>query len=147
MDKIISLREHLLDRVPGLKNDPDRLLIFVGKGKVISNSVSLSFQYEYTVNVIITDFNGHADSVMIPVLAWYKRNQPDKIFPCALSFEAEILNHQSVDLSVDLDLTENVIVTQDNEGNVSSHHHCPEPEIDTRVTSWPAELFVNGETS
>lgn len=145
MNKLKSLRDYLLANIPTLAQNPESLLIFADKGKVISNSLSLSFEYDYTVNLIVTDFAGDANIVMVSVLAWYKQNQQDKVFPCSIDFEAEILDHQSVDLSLKLPLTERVIVTVDTEGNITDMHRCDEPVIDTEIINWPANLHINGE--
>ena len=145
MNKLKSLRDYLLANIPTLAQNPERLLIFADKGKIVSNSLSLSFEYDYTVNLIVTDFAGDANIVMVSVLAWYKQNQQDKVFPCSIDFEAEILDHQSVDLSLKLPLTERVIVTVDTEGNITDMHHCAEPVIDTEIINWPANLHINGE--
>ena len=145
MNKLKSLRDYLLANIPTLAQNPERLLIFADKGKIVSNSLSLSFEYDYTVNLIVTDFAGDANMVMVSVLAWYKQNQQDKAFPCSIDFEAEILDHQSVDLSLKLPLTERVIVTVDTEGNITDMHRCDEPVIDTEIINWPANLHINGE--
>lgn len=147
MDKIISLREHLTAKVSRLSQDPDRMLVFVDKGKLASKGATLSFEYQYTAHVIITEFAGHADEVIVPVIEWYKRNQPDTDIQAGLRFEADILNHTSVDLSLYLDLTERVIVTQDAEGQVTDVHHCGEPVVDTRIIPWPPELMINGSAN
>ena len=145
MNKLKSLRDYLLANIPTLAQNPERLLVFADKGKVISNSLSLSFEYDYTVNLIVTDFAGDANMVMVSVLAWYKHYQQDKAFPSNIEFEADILNHQAVDLSLKLPLSERVIVTVDTEGNITDMHHCAEPVIDTEIINWPANLHINGE--
>ena len=126
MNKLKSLRDYLLANIPTLAQNPERLLIFADKGKIVSNSLSLSFEYDYTVNLIVTDFAGDANIVMVSV-------------------EADILNHQAVDLSLKLPLSERVIVTVDTEGNITDMHHCAEPVIDTEIINWPANLHINGE--
>lgn len=145
MKKLKSLREYLLTNIPTLNQDPERLLIFADKGKVISNSLSLSFEYDYTVNLIVTDFAGDPDTVMVTVLAWHKHYQQDKAFPSNIEFEADILNHKAVDLSLKLPLSERVIVMKDADGNITDMHHCDEPVIDTEIINWPATLYINGE--
>jgi hypothetical protein len=145
MNKLKSLRDYLLANIPTLAQNPERLLIFADKGKIVSNSLSLSFEYDYTVNLIVTDFAGDPDTVMVTVLAWYKHYQQDKALPSNIEFEADILNHQKVDLSLKLPLSERVIVTVDTEGNITDMHHCDEPVIDTEIINWPANLHINGE--
>ncbi|MDO9177430.1 MAG: phage tail protein [Agitococcus sp.] len=145
MQKLKNLRDYLLVNIPMLNQNPERLSIFADKGKIVSNSLSLSFEYDYTVNLIVTDFAGDPDTVMVTVLAWYKHYQQDKAFPSNIEFEADILNHQSVDLSLKLPLSERVIVTIDADGNITDMHHCAEPVMDTEIINWPANLIINGE--
>ncbi len=40
-------------------------------------ATSLSFEKRYTLNVIVTDFTGDFDLLIVPVLAWLRENQPD----------------------------------------------------------------------
>lgn len=37
----------------------------------------MSFEKRYTLNVIVTDFTGDFDLLIVPVLAWLRENQPD----------------------------------------------------------------------
>ena len=73
MNKPNSLREHLLNAIQGLKKNPDRLLIFIDSGSVRCTARGLSFEYSYTLQVLLTDFAGHPDSVFIPTLEWLRR--------------------------------------------------------------------------
>lgn len=147
MNKLQDLRAQLLNFVDGLKDNPESLLTFADKGKVVSNSLSLCFEYEYTADVTIIDFTGDADKVMVVVLAWYQQHQQDKCFPANIEFEADILNNKAVDLSIKIKLTERVIVTKNSEGQIESITHPPEPMLDTETFAWPADLFINGEAN
>lgn len=115
MDKPSSLRVTLTKALPALKKDPQKLAIFVTGGRVIHTGTdSLSFEYAYTLRALLLDYAGHADSVMAPVVWWMKRNQPE-VFddPAkrarAIRFEVDYLNTKSMDLQIDLDLTEAVL--------------------------------------
>ncbi|EKF2709667.1 phage tail protein, partial [Escherichia coli] len=73
-----SLRRALTDAVTVLKTNPDMLRIFVDNGSIASTlATSLSFEKRYTLNVIVTDFTGDFDLLIVPVLAWLRENQPD----------------------------------------------------------------------
>lgn len=134
MNKANSLKQHLLAEVPALHGNPDKLLVFLDQGRARSTVVEgLSFEYGYTLNVILTDYAGHPDAVMIPLIAWMKVNQPDLMQNLekakdAIQFEADILADDLVDLSITLPLTERVIVKQQPDG---SHQitHAPEPQL------------------
>ncbi|SFB45463.1 P2 phage tail completion protein R (GpR) [Pseudomonas sp. NFIX10] len=128
MNKPESLRTHLLATIGELKHNPDRLLIFIDNGKVrCTAAASLSFEYSFDLQVILTDFAGHPDSVMLPVLCWLKVNQADLLENLnksaeGIQFEADILDNSKVDLSLTLPLTERVIVGKDADGKTAIRH-------------------------
>lgn len=119
MNKPQSLRSALNKSVPYVADNPDRLHLFVDSGQLVATSAaSLSWEYRYTLNVIITDFTGDQNLLMAPVVLWLRENQPDalqnsdareKLF----SFEVDILANDRCDISMDLKLTERVIVTEE----------------------------------
>lgn len=116
MHKLHSLRAHLTAATPFLAENPDRLSVFVERGRIVcAGAASLSFEYVFTARIVILDFAGHADAVMVPLLAWVKRNQVD-VFEnperrtSAIRFEAELLSQDAADLSIEVDLTEAVVV-------------------------------------
>ena len=72
-----SLRRALTDAVTVLKTNPDMLRIFVDNGSIASTlATSLSFEKRYTLNVIVTDFTGDFDLLIVPVLAWALLGEP-----------------------------------------------------------------------
>lgn len=120
MNKPQSLRSALNKSVPYVADNPDRLHLFVDSGQLVATAAaSLSWEYRYTLNVVITDFTGDQNLLMAPVLLWLQENQPDalqnseareKLF----SFEVDILANDRCDISMDLKLTERVIATVEN---------------------------------
>ena len=128
MNKPESLRTHLLATIGELKHNPDRLLIFIDNGKIrCTAAASLSFEYSFDLQIILTDFAGHPDSVMLPVLGWLKVNQADLLENLnksaeGIQFEADILDNSKVNLSVTLSLTERVIVGMNADGMTTIHH-------------------------
>ena len=96
-----------------------------------TGAASLSWEYRYTLNVVIVDFSGDQGLLMAPVVAWLMENQPDAIHnpelrEKLLSFEVDILRNDICDISLNLQLTERVIVSAD--GDVSSVEAVPEPD-------------------
>ncbi len=88
----------------------------------------MSWEYRYTLNVVIEDFSGNQNLVMAPVLLWLMTNQPDAINNPELreklfTFDVDILSNDLCDLSLNLQLTERVIVSTD--GTVSSVEAVP----------------------
>ncbi|NNA66212.1 phage tail protein [Pseudomonas gessardii] len=138
MNKPESLRAHLLATVAEFKHNPDRLLIFIDNGKVHCTAAqSLSFEYSFDLQIILTEFAGHPDSVMLPILGWLSVNQSDLLenldkVKTGIQFEADILDKNKVDLSLTLPLTERVVVSTDDQGNTTVKH----PNEPQRVTGY-----------
>lgn len=150
MNKPESLRAHLLASVAELKHNPDRLLVFIDNGTIRSTAApGLSFEYSYTLNLILTDFAGHPDAVAIPLLAWVMANQREiienlEVGKDAIAFEADILDNSKVDLSIKLPLTERVIVKQI-DATTLQVDHPEEPQLDPFLPAGPWQLFGNGD--
>ena len=132
MNKPQSLRSALNKSVPYVVENPDRLHLFVDSGQLVATSAaSLSWEYRYTLNIVITDFTGDQNLLMAPVMFWLRENQPDalqnsdqreKLF----SFEVDILGNDRCDISMNLKLTERVVATTvDGKTRVEA---LPEPE-------------------
>ena len=132
MNKPQSLRRALNKSVQLVRENPDKLHMFVDKGAVVATGApSISWEYRYTLNVVIVDFSGDQNLLMAPILQWLSINQPDGINNPELreklfSFEVDILRNDICDISIDLQLTERVVVSTD--GGVSSVEAVPEPE-------------------
>lgn len=113
---------------PYLKRDPDKLQVFLDSGKIVCHgAASLSYEYEYALNVIVQDYPHHADQIILPMLAYLRTQQPE-LFENAekaksvIRFEAEIQGQQTIDLSLVVELTERVLVKQEGSGKLTAHH-------------------------
>lgn len=150
MKKPESLRAHLLAAIPELKRNPDRLLVFVDNGSMRNPAApGLSFEYSYTLNLILTDFAGSPDTVAVPLFAWVLVNQRELMENLekgrdAIKFEADILSNKAVDLSITLPLTERVIVKRQDDGTLHISHP-PEPQLDEFLPAGPWQLIADGE--
>ncbi|MGU3447594.1 phage tail protein [Enterobacteriaceae bacterium C34A] len=148
MFKPKSLRTALTDAVPVLKQNPEMLRVFIDSGKLASTlATSLSFENKYTLNVIVTDFSGDIDLILVPILAWLRVNQADIMTTDegqkrGFTYEADINNDDSADLSISLMLTERTIVKE--VGAELHIEHAPEPQPPEPVTR-PTQLYVHGE--
>jgi len=139
MKKLHLLRTHLINAVPGLVRDPDRLLTFVEDGSIeFRRGANLSHEYQFAAQLVLTDFTDDLDTVMVPLLQWLAEYQPDADPTEAVSFEAEILSNQSVDVALRVRLTERVIAKVDCEsGAIRVDHALPRFERDTcPATHW-----------
>ena len=152
MKKPTSLRDHLLAAVPGLRRNRDQLSVFVDQGNIRSTAAhGLSFEYSYTVQVLITDYPGSADAVAIPLLAWVLQNQRELLEnlergKTAIEFEVDILNNDLVDMSIRLPLTERVIVKPATDGSAALQVTYPEePQLTEQLPAGPWQLYAGDE--
>lgn len=149
MNKPDSLRAHLLDNVPDLKQNPDRLLIFIDNGKIrCTAAATLSFEYGYQLQIILTDFAGHPDSVMLPLLGWVRVHQSELLANLdksaeGIAFEADVVDQSKVDMSITLALTERVAVKQRDDGGFDLNH-LPEPQYNVYDENANTGYRING---
>lgn len=146
MKKPGELRQYLIACIPVLQKGPEQLQIYIDTGNLQARlETGLNFEYQYTLNIILTDLALAPDAVMVPLLAWLKHNQPD-LPPDAVRFEADVIDHKKVDLSITVQLTERVLVTTDGDGNHQTVH-APEPVPEYNLPEPEAfeNLFANGE--
>lgn len=133
MRKADSLRKWLTAFLPDLKTHPDRLQIYVDGGEPrIRKSRTLSFSYAYTLKVGIWQFAGDADRIMVPMLAWIEKEQPQLLSRAdsvPFTFEAELLDSEVSDIEISIDLTENVLVLPRADGSGYDIEHPPEPDF------------------
>ncbi|WCM29190.1 phage tail protein [Sphingomonas sp. QA11] len=143
MRKPEGLRRLLLAAVPGLADDPSRLSMFIDKGRLSTRANgSLSFEYLYTLNIVVQDYAGDVDALMVPLLAWVAEVQPDLLERGErepFSFESEILDGDAADVSINLELTERVRVVRQPGGGYEATH-LDEP---SRDDSFPGVCGVN----
>ncbi|CNL00064.1 phage tail protein [Yersinia enterocolitica] len=143
-----SLRKTLTDAVPVLRTNPDMLRLFVDNGKIAATlAASLSFEKQYTLNVVVTDFTGDIDLLLVPIMAWLRENQPDIMTTDegqkkGFTWYTDINNDNSIDVSINLLLSERTLVREvDGALHVQKIPEPPRPEPITR----PAEMWINGE--
>lgn len=110
------------------------LQLFIDDGQIIATGAGgLSFEFRYTLNIIATDFKDDLAQLITPIQAYLRTNQPE-IFENpqrregAFKFILDYNNNNTVDVSFEIQMTERVIVKQDNENNENVIlHYKPEP--------------------
>ncbi|MGU9867171.1 phage tail protein [Kluyvera ascorbata] len=148
MYKPKSLRKALTDAVPDLARNPEMMRIFIDNGKLASTlAASLSFENQYTLNVVVTDFTGDIELLLVPVQAWLRIHQADIMTTDegrkkGFTYFADINSNDSADISISLMLTERTIVKE--QGHELHVEQVPEPQPPEPVTR-PTELYVQGE--
>ena len=115
-----SLRAALFAAHPDLARDPDRLAVFLDKGKLAVRVGDAGgergirgFEYRYRMIAILTDFAGNPNAVFIATLLWIAQHQPELLLNHgtgkeAVSFDAVILDDKRADLSIEFDVAEPV---------------------------------------
>ncbi|RQS60412.1 phage tail protein [Burkholderia sp. Bp8986] len=146
MIKPASLRAALVAAIPELATDSDKLTVFVDNGSIAAKGTkSPSFEYRYVCNVLLLDFAGEADHVFIAVVEWARKYQPDLVTnwdqrSTGITFEIDILNDMTADVSIKLQLTESVVVRVDDDGvrTVTHVDDSVQPDDITWVAQpWP----------
>lgn len=151
MKKPQLLRQHLIAAMPTLAADPERLLVFVDDGGLVASfTAGLSFQYRYTLELILRDFAGAPEAVMVPLLQWLTRHQPELLANPEnrekLTFVVDVLSDSLVDLAIKLPLTERVRVVHDNAGAFQLEYLSEPPtEWEHRHSLAGGPLFADGE--
>ncbi|EKN3361005.1 phage tail protein [Yersinia ruckeri] len=142
------LRAALTDSLPLLQNNPDSLKMFIDGGSINSTlAQSLSFEQRYTLTLFVEDFTGDVDLIFVPILAWLREHQPDIMASeerrrTGFTYKIEVMSDQLCDIRIDLQITERVIVKQQ-EGALHVNH-LPEPPPPDNA-SRPTSLYLHGE--
>ncbi|MBP2156208.1 phage tail protein [Erwinia rhapontici] len=143
-----QLREALTTCVPLLQRNPDSLNMFIDNGRMVSTlASSLSFEYQYQLNLVVTDYDGDLDLLVVPVLAWLRENQPDIMATeekrrTGFTFNADVVSDSVMDISMNLQLTERVIVK--NEAGALHVDHVGEPPLPENAPR-PWQMYVKNE--
>lgn len=138
MNKPAGVRAALERAIPSLVDEPDKLTVFVDRGSIAATgSKSASFEYRYTLHLLLLDFAGDADEVMIALIEWARSNQPDLVTnwdqrDSGITFECDILGNATVDLSIKMKLSESVAVAVGPDGNRVVRH------VDDAAETWVA---------
>ncbi|MEN4928349.1 phage tail protein [Erwinia billingiae] len=142
-----QLRKALTDSVPLLQRNPDSLNVFIDSGRIVSTlATSLSFEYQYRLNMVITDYTGDIDLLIVPMLEWLRVNEPDIMATkekqqTGFTFKADVISDTASDISIDLQLSERVIVKRvGDELHVNHVGENPLPDNDAR----PVQLYAGG---
>lgn len=139
--KIKDLHEYLLHRVAQLKRNPEQLLLFVDNGRVEFYSGSnYSHVYHMPLRLVITDWRGTLDELTLPLLEWLSVREPGFNPATALTFDAQMIDHETLDISYTLNISERVIVAFDGT-NRTINHVLPGPPV---AVTGPLAIHVNG---
>lgn len=138
MKKHDSLRAHLTAALPELGREPDALALYVTDGKIAARmGGTLSFEYRYSVQLVLLNFNGDPSQIFLPLLSWISVHQPELLLNHetgvdAIRFEVDVLDNQAVDVQIELPLTEVVNVVADGNGGhqMELRDEIPLPDLE-----------------
>lgn len=129
MRKAELLRAALVEAFPEFKTDPERLILFSDKGSIASRlrPPNHSFEYRYTLTILMLDFTRHVSIAMLTVLRWLAVHQPDLLRNHAtgneaIAFEADVQSEKVMDLQLKVALTESVQFVTRNDGGYDLVH-------------------------
>lgn len=136
MKKPASLRQAIEAAMPDIKANPDKLKVYIDSGHIVATySRALSYEYGYTLNLVIIDFGDSPELLMLAILIWLRSQQPEMLANQDLmrdgfSFEAEPISNTTVDIAIKLRLTERVGVTSQDGQHVATCLPEPQPEFE-----------------
>ncbi|ADO47401.1 phage tail protein [[Enterobacter] lignolyticus] len=148
MQKPLSLRSALLKAIPSLSANPDSLSLLVHNGYIASTlAASLSFEKRYPLTIAVNNFTDDLNTLLVPVLAWCRDNQPDIMSGPAETtqgFTWQMQNNAdgSFNVTLTLALTERTQVWEEEQQLHAKD--LPEP-LPAAPVSRPMELYINGE--
>ncbi|MCK3658559.1 phage tail protein [Pasteurellaceae bacterium Pebbles2] len=133
MKKLNQLRNVFEQSDPFFIENPDKLQLFIEDGKILrTGTENLSFEFEYNLNIIITDYPNDIAQLTVPLLAYLQINQPElfqhpNLRDKAIRFLPDFNNNNTADILFEINaMTERVVVKQQDEHNVIIDYK-PEP--------------------
>ncbi|HFO0258248.1 TPA: phage tail protein [Raoultella ornithinolytica] len=127
MKKAELMRDALTRNNTWCKANPELFIVWVEKGHIqIEATGEASFMYHYTIQVLVVDFPGKIDDLMLPLLAWAWQQQPDLLLNPdnnrKVEFDADIINDDVADILFKVPAWERVMVTKDAFGKPKAEH-------------------------
>ena len=113
MKKIDTLRAAIVAATPELAQQPARLRMWVDRGTVEARQTeSGSFAYAFRLNVLIMELATDVSVISDAIIRWLRVNQPDRLAPgnTAFTFDVDILDNRTVDLLIEVEVTQSVEV-------------------------------------
>jgi hypothetical protein len=144
MSKAAKLREILVTALPELARNPDSLDIYMTGGRLRGRYDSainpdLSFQYDATLQIDLTGFRGSPAQFFLPVLLWLRRYEPAALQNPAIAdnqlrYEIDIIDNETVDITMSLPMSEAVDVKPRVGGGHEMQERDEPPVVDDALT-------------
>jgi hypothetical protein len=146
MNKPASLRAAIEAAIPSLQASPEKLTVFIDHGSIVSTGAKgLSFEYRYVCHVLLLDFGGDPDGLFIAILEWVRANQPDLVLnpderEHGITYEIDILDNATSDVSIKLQLTESVVVKVADDGT-RTVEHVDDSQLRDMTITWTGQTW------
>lgn len=118
-----ALRAYLVEALPELGRNPDKLDIYMTGGRLRARfGPNLNFMYDARLQVDVIGFLGTPAAFFLPLLLWLQRHEPavlqnhDKA-DSEIRFEIDIVDGGAVDITVQLPMSEAVDVVKQPDGS------------------------------
>ena len=127
MEKPALLRSAIERHLPEIKQNPEKLAMFVTGGRIIANKGTLSHETEYTLSSLITDFSGDIDVLHTVIITWLQEHYPyllgaGQVDAKGFTFEVDILSDRSADVLIEMKLMERTVALVDDAGRIAISH-------------------------
>lgn len=130
MLKLDTLRAAITTALPELARSPENLRIWIERGAGrCQGTATDAFGFAFQANVLIVEMTSDIAVLAHAVFRWLRVNQPDLLAPGreGFSFDADILDNRSVDVLMQIQLTQNVTVAPIGDGRFNLAY-LPEPD-------------------
>ncbi|SUB59070.1 P2 phage tail completion protein R (GpR) [Phocoenobacter uteri] len=132
MFKPDRLRKLLTKRIKYFRQNPDTLQLFYANGHIKSTgATSLSWQYHYDLEIIVTEFPDSPDLIFLAIQEFIKVEQSELLHNTAqqdsIKFEIDPNNNETFDISISIPLSERVIVSVKDSAYQITHAEEPKP--------------------
>ncbi|AML59944.1 Phage tail protein [Serratia rubidaea] len=141
-----QLRDALFKALPDLQAQPEKLTMQLADGRVVATpGPSLSFEYRYSLKLMLAGHAADCDLVMVTVLAWLRSHQPDLLANVekrnnGFAFSLDVTENGQLDIQ--LQLTERILVEQREDAlHITPLPEPPEPQNVLRFT----DVYLHGE--
>ena len=156
MRKPALLRAAIAAAFPDLARDPDRLRVWIDNGSIAARFAVLpSWEYRYQLSVLLLDFAGDPNRLMLAIVDWLRVEQPELLQNHdtgneAVKYRVDVLDSDCVDILLELELTEAIRCTPRQAGGfdliVSPEPPVQDPGFLGVEPPVPlSQIFVQGE--
>ncbi|MDM1784267.1 phage tail protein [Acinetobacter bereziniae] len=150
MKKPQALREYLLKSLPDLPTDQDRLRIVADQGSMQSLiTAGYSFEMSYKLEILLTECVIEPEVIALVIFTWLKEQQSELMANHAkskeaITFESEIIDNEKSDIYFSINLTERVIVSKTETGQLEISYP-DEPKYTDYGEPTNVQVIANGD--